>query len=44
MGIIVQEAVPLYVTVSLMSNVPILQHMSQTDTSYCSSHCNHTCK
>jgi len=33
-----------YVTMSLMSNIPILQHMSQTDTSYCSSHCNHTCK
>jgi hypothetical protein len=33
-----------YVTMSLMSNVPILQHMSQMNTSYCSSHCNHTYK
>jgi len=33
-----------YVSMSLMSNVPILQRMSQTETSYCSSHCNHTWK
>jgi hypothetical protein len=33
-----------YVIMSLISNIPILQHMSQTYTSYCSSHYNHTCK